>query len=106
MTIKEYIGNGLSLFETKKGTLIWKMKYTYQGSQSSLSIGDSTLVDRSEAIKRCEECRVLIAKGKNPRDHRSWLRPKADYAKEYLIESIEKKAEELMKLIALMRKQT
>jgi hypothetical protein len=103
--IKEYIGNGLSLFETKNGTLMWKMKYTFEGNQSSLSIGNSTLVDRSEAIKRCEECRVLIAQGKNPRDHRSWLKPKADYAKEYLIESIEKKAIELINLIAIMKKQ-
>ena len=101
--IVEYIGNGLSLFETKKGTRIWKMKYTFQGNQSSLSIGDSTLIDREEAIKRCEECRLLIAQGKNPRDNRTWLKPKSDYAKEYLIEALEKKVSELSKIIALMK---
>lgn len=106
MVTKKYLGNGLMLYESEKGTMIWRMKYNYNGKQSSLSLGLGALIDESEAIKRCEECRIMIAQGKNPRDHRSWLKPKADYAKEYLIDAIEKKAQELLNLVEIMKKQS
>lgn len=99
MKVEKYLGKGLALYSTNEGTLVWRYKYTFNGVRTSLSLGKSEYVDESEAIKRAEECSIMVALGKNPKDNRSWVKSKKSYAKAYLLESASKKIIELAELI-------
>lgn len=103
MKVEKYYSNGLALYSTNQGTMVWRYKYTFQGKRTSISLGKSQLVDESEAIKRSEECAIMVAMGKNPKDNRSWEKSKKSYAKGYILESAARKIVELSELIETLK---
>lgn len=99
MKVEKYYGKGLALYRTNEGCLVWRYKYTFNDVRTSISLGKAELVSEEEAIKRAEQCSIMVETGKNPRDNRDWKKSKQSYAKAYLLESAAKKIVELAELI-------
>jgi len=59
-------GQGLFLFVTPAGGKLWRLKYRLDGREKLLAIGAYPQVSLSDARKRRDDARVLIAQGKDP----------------------------------------
>ena len=57
---------GLYLLVTPAGGKLWRLKYRLESREKSLAMGTYPEVTLSDARKRREEARALIAKGKDP----------------------------------------
>ncbi|MDG2002854.1 MAG: integrase arm-type DNA-binding domain-containing protein [Novosphingobium sp.] len=64
--IKMTDGAGMFLLVTPAGGKLWRLKYRIDGREKLLAIGPYPEIGLSEARKRSEEARALIAKGKDP----------------------------------------
>ena len=59
-------GGGLHLLVTPAGGKLWRLKYRLNGREKQLAIGSYPEISLSEARKRREAARMLIANGKDP----------------------------------------
>ena len=59
-------GGGLYLLVTPTGGKLWRLKYRFGGREKLLSFGGYPQIPLSDARKRREEARALIAKGIDP----------------------------------------
>lgn len=59
-------GAGMFLLVTPAGGKLWRLKYRIDGREKLLAIGSYPEVGLSDARKRREEARALIAQGKDP----------------------------------------
>lgn len=59
-------GGGLFLFVTPAGGKLWRLKYRMEGKEKLLSIGAYPEISLSDARKRRDEARALLAEGKDP----------------------------------------
>lgn len=57
---------GLFLLVQPSGGRLWRFKYRFAGKERKLSLGIYPDVTLSEARKRCDDARRLLAHGKNP----------------------------------------
>ncbi|MFM2272836.1 MAG: hypothetical protein RL702_1901 [Pseudomonadota bacterium] len=64
--VKMADGQGLFLFVTPAGGKLWRLKYRLDGREKLLAIGAYPQVSLSDARKRRDDARVLIAQGKDP----------------------------------------
>jgi len=64
--IKLADGAGMFLLITPAGGKLWRLKYRVDGREKLLAIGAYPEISLSEARKRREEARALIAQGKDP----------------------------------------
>lgn len=64
--IKLADGAGMFLLITPAGGKLWRLKYRIDGREKLLAIGAYPEISLSEARKRREEARALIAQGKDP----------------------------------------
>lgn len=64
--IKLADGAGMFLLVTPAGGKLWRLKYRIDGREKLLAIGAYPEIGLSEARKRREEARVLIAQGQDP----------------------------------------
>ncbi len=64
--IKLADGAGMFLLITPAGGKLWRLKYRIDGREKLLAIGAYPEIGLSEARKRREEARALIAQGKDP----------------------------------------
>ncbi|GGD61032.1 tyrosine-type recombinase/integrase [Erythrobacter arachoides] len=64
--IKLADGGGMFLLVTPAGGKLWRLKYRIDGSEKLLSMGAYPEISLSEARKRREEARGIIALGKDP----------------------------------------
>jgi hypothetical protein len=63
--------DGLFLLVQHSGGKLWRFKYRWLGKEKKLTIGKYPEVSLSEARKRRDEARKLLAAGKNPGKRRS-----------------------------------
>ncbi len=63
-------GDGLYLEINKSGSKIWRMKAMMQGRSMRLTFGSYPAVSLSQARKKCDEARVQIAQGVDPREEK------------------------------------
>ena len=63
---KLFDGAGLFLQVTPSGGKLWRFKYRFDGKQKLLAIGQYPQVSLTNARKRREEARVLLANGQDP----------------------------------------
>lgn len=74
-------GNGLYLLVTPAGKKYWRLKYRWQGKESTLSCGVYPDVDLDEAREHREAARMLLGSGVNPSEHaRQWRAAQRDQA--------------------------
>ncbi|MFM6830029.1 MAG: tyrosine-type recombinase/integrase [Novosphingobium sp.] len=59
-------GGGLHLYVTPAGGKLWRLKYRVDGKEKQLAIGAYPQISLSDARKRREEARALLAKGQDP----------------------------------------
>ena len=59
-------GSGMLLLVTPGGGKLWRLKYRVDGREKLLAIGAYPEIGLSDARKRREEARELIASGKDP----------------------------------------
>ena len=59
-------GAGMFLLVTPAGGKLWRLKYRIDGREKSLALGAYPEIGLSDARKRREEARALIAQGKDP----------------------------------------
>lgn len=59
-------GGGLFLYVTPAGGKLWRLKYRMNGREKLLAIGSYPEIGLSDARKRRDEARALIAEGKDP----------------------------------------
>jgi hypothetical protein len=59
-------GGGMFLLVTPAGGKLWRLKYRIDGREKLLAIGAYPEVSLSDARKRREEARAMIAQGKDP----------------------------------------
>ncbi len=59
-------GLGMFLLVTPAGGKLWRLKYRIDGKEKLLAIGAYPAITLSEARKRRDEARAMIAKGKDP----------------------------------------
>lgn len=59
-------GRGLHLLITPAGGKLWRLKYRIDGREKQLAIGAYPAVSLSEARRRRDEARELMATGKDP----------------------------------------
>lgn len=59
-------GGGLFLYVTPAGGKLWRLKYRMDGREKLLAIGSYPEIGLSDARKRRDEARTLIAEGKDP----------------------------------------
>ncbi|MGE4411645.1 MAG: tyrosine-type recombinase/integrase [Sphingobium sp.] len=59
-------GGGLFLFVTPAGGKLWRLKYRMEGKEKLLSIGAYPEISLSDARKRRDEARAMLAEGKDP----------------------------------------
>lgn len=59
-------GGGLFLYVTPAGGKLWRLKYRIDGREKLLAIGSYPEIGLSDARKRRDEARALIAEGKDP----------------------------------------
>ena len=64
--IKLSDGAGMFLLMTPAGGKLWRLKYRLDGREKLLAIGAYPEIGLSDARKRRDEARVLIAQGKDP----------------------------------------
>lgn len=64
--IKLADARGLHLLVTPAGGKLWRMKYRVDGKEKQLSIGAYPEISLSDARKRRDEARELLAKGQDP----------------------------------------
>lgn len=64
--VKMADGQGLFLLVTPAGGKLWRLKYRLDGREKLLAIGAYPQVSLSDARKRRDDARVLIAQGKDP----------------------------------------
>ncbi len=64
--IKLFDGDGLFLLVKKSGGKLWRLKYRYDGKEKLLSLGSYPDVGLSDARKRRDAARELLAQGFNP----------------------------------------
>ena len=64
--IKLADGGGMFLLVTPAGGKLWRLKYRIDGREKLLAMGAYPEISLSEARKRREEARALIAQGKDP----------------------------------------
>lgn len=64
--IKLADGAGMFLLVTPAGGKLWRLKYRIDGREKLLAIGSYPELSLSDARKRREEARAMIAKGKDP----------------------------------------
>jgi len=64
--IKLADGSGMFLLVTPAGGKLWRLKYRIDGREKLLAIGSYPELSLSDARKRREEARALIAQGKDP----------------------------------------
>jgi hypothetical protein len=57
---------GMFLLITPAGGKLWRFKYRFEGKEKLLAIGAYPAVSLSDARKRREDARALLAKGKDP----------------------------------------
>jgi integrase len=67
---KLFDGGGLYLSVTPTGGKLWNLKYRFEGKEKKLSIGAYPSVSLSEARKRRDEGRELLARGEDPGETR------------------------------------
>jgi integrase len=63
-------GRGLCLFVMPDGAKYWRFRYRYGGKEKMLSVGVYPIVSLKKADEKAEEARALVAKGKDPSEHR------------------------------------
>lgn len=59
-------GGGLHLLITPAGGKLWRLKYRIDGREKQLAIGSYPAIGLSEARKRRDAARILVASGKDP----------------------------------------
>lgn len=59
-------GGGLHLLITPAGGKLWRLKYRIDGKEKQLAIGAYPEISLSDARKRRDEARALLAEGKDP----------------------------------------
>ena len=75
-------GGGLHLLITPAGGKLWRLKYRLDGREKQLAIGAYPSIGLSEARRRRDEARELVAMGKDPsrEKQRDKLRSRLDAA--------------------------
>ena len=73
-------GGGMFLLVTPAGGKLWRLKYRIDGREKLLAMGSYPETGLSDARKRREEARTLIAEGKDPsrEKQRAKVRARAD----------------------------
>ena len=64
--VKLVDGGGLYLFVTDEGSRLWRMRYKFQGTDTSISFGAYPYVTLAQARKLRDEAKTKLAAGINP----------------------------------------
>lgn len=73
-------GGGLYLLITPAGGKLWRLKYRVEGREKKLSIGSYPEISLSQARKRRDEARELVAAGADPSREKQQARHRAKVA--------------------------
>ncbi len=86
--VKMADGQGLFLFVTPAGGKLWRLKYRMEGKEKLLSIGAYPEISLSDARKRRDEARTLLAAGKDPSREKQRAKVRAAISAENSFSSI------------------
>ena len=67
---KLFDGGGLFLFVTKKGSKLWRLKYSFDGKEKSLSLGQYPTITLIKARELREKYKIDISNGINPTEQK------------------------------------
>jgi integrase len=81
-------GEGLSLFVTKSGSKLWRMRYRFDGKEKVLAFGKYPEVSLSRAREKKRKARALLADGIDPRAKEKADKERADAKSEHTFEKI------------------
>ncbi|WP_206241633.1 tyrosine-type recombinase/integrase [Novosphingobium terrae] len=67
-------GGGMFLLVTPAGGKLWRLKYRVDGREKLLAIGPYPEISLSEARKRRDQARELLAQGQDPSREKQWAK--------------------------------
>ena len=91
-------GHGLYIHVSPTGSRLWRMAYSFDGKQKTLSFGRYPDTSLADARKRCAEARELLAKGIDPGAEKKRIKAEAAMASEIATRTFDAVANEWLEI--------